>query len=201
MNKKRNLDHYERGFNAAEKWEIVLQLIIFIAALFVVMTLTRRLRLAIDRKTQSYVTDVALQNAYRIEEKLQVLQQDLELIKAHVNDELPSHQPIFLQEAAALLGFDSLVIHANDSETGVIVRENQQIDVTVALDEQPAADRLDIAAADAADDPIPKLRRPGVILYFRRRRPGDHFAHVAGTVFEARRALCGKARRAGGCRY
>ena len=35
-----------------------------------------------------------------------------------------------------MLGFDSLVIHANDSETGVIVRENQQIDVTVALDEQ-----------------------------------------------------------------
>lgn len=69
MNKKRNSDHYERGFNAAEKWEIVLQLIIFITALFVVMTLTRRLRLAIDRKTQSYVTDVALQNAYRIEEK------------------------------------------------------------------------------------------------------------------------------------
>lgn len=136
MNKKRNLDHYERGFNAAEKWEIVLQLIIFITALFVVMTLTRRLRLAIDRKTQSYVTDVALQNAYRIEEKLQVLQQNLELVKAHVKDELPSHQPIFLQEAAALLGFDSLVIHANDSETGVIVRENQQIDVTVALDEQ-----------------------------------------------------------------
>lgn len=106
MNKKRNLDHYERGFNAAEKWEIVLQLIIFITALFVVMTLTQRLRLAIDRKTQSYVTDVALQNAYRIEEKLQVLQQDLELVKAHVNDELPSHQPIFLQETAALLGFD-----------------------------------------------------------------------------------------------
>lgn len=186
MNKKRNLDHYERGFNAAEKWEIVLQLIIFITALFVVMTLTQRLRLAIDRKTQSYVTDVALQNAYRIEEKLQVLQQDLELVKAHVNDELPSHQPIFLQETAALLGFDSLVIHANDSETGVIVRENQQIDVTVALDEQRQLTGSISQQRMQRMIQSQSIRRPGFILYFRRRRPGDHFAHVAGAVFEAR---------------
>ena len=119
MNKKRNLIIMSAASMPLKNGNRP-SLIIFIAALFVVMTLTRRLRLAIDRKTQSYVTDVALQNAYRIEEKLQVLQQDLELIKAHVNDELPSHQPIFLQEAAALLGFDSLVIHANDSETGVV---------------------------------------------------------------------------------
>ena len=64
MRTKRIFGELEQGLNRNEKWEILGQILVFAAVLLGIILLMQRLRMAIDRKTQSYLADVALQNAY-----------------------------------------------------------------------------------------------------------------------------------------
>lgn len=136
MRTKRIFGELEQGLNRNEKWEILGQILVFAAVLLGVIFLMQRLRMAIDRKTQSYLTDVALQNAYRIDEKLQALQQNLELVKEHLEHETEARRPAFLLSAADLFGFDTLSIQQGEAEAGVHLCENQQIEVTIPIDDE-----------------------------------------------------------------
>ncbi|WP_279194152.1 bifunctional diguanylate cyclase/phosphodiesterase [Holdemania massiliensis] len=136
MRTKRISGELQQGLNRNEKWGILGQILVFALMLLGVILLMQRLRMAIDRKTQSYLTDVAMQNAYRIDERFHALQQNLEWVKEHLKHETEDRQPAFLLNAADLLGFDTLSIQPGEAKAGVYLCENQQIEVTIPMEDQ-----------------------------------------------------------------
>ncbi len=116
--------------------EVSIFLFLFALAVFGVFVITQRLRSAIDRKTENYITDVSIQNAARIEEKLQELELNLILTKSTILKMNDQEVEQLLQEAASLLEYDELHLLYDRDAIGVQVLDGQQIRVGIELDEE-----------------------------------------------------------------